>query len=68
MEKIKLGERMKCRKCNSICKESTGLLNTLVSFEDFGGDRGEPGTTQSRVGEPVLVKCMKCSNCGHSFI
>jgi hypothetical protein len=63
-----VGYKIKCCKCNSPCKESSGLLNTLTSSEDFGDDRGKPGTTQSRTGLAKLVKCMKCSNCGHSFI
>ncbi len=59
---------IKCRRCNSECKPSKGLLNQLVSFNDFDNDAGSRGTTQSRVGKAILVDCYKCINCGHSFI
>lgn len=57
-----------CRECGNIGKPSKGLLNGLVSFEDFGSDAGQRGTTQSRVGEAELVDVLKCVNCGHSWV
>lgn len=58
----------KCKKCGGECKKSKALLNSLVSSNDFGNDAGERGTTVSRIGRPKLVECLKCVNCGHSFI
>jgi hypothetical protein len=55
-----------CNKCNS--KPSMALVNTLVSFDDFGNDAGKRGSTQSRVGVAKLVNVQKCVNCGHSWI
>lgn len=57
-----------CKKCNSNCKSSKALLNTIVTFDDFSDDAGKRGSTQSRVGVPEMVDCMKCENCGHSFV
>ena len=57
----------KCKLCNNDCKPSKALLNTLVETTDLG-TYGERGNTQSRVGDAELVDCMKCENCGHSFI
>lgn len=59
----------KCRKCNGNCKPSKAFNNTLVLSWDFDkNDYGRRGTTQSRVGKATLVECMKCEDCGHSFI
>lgn len=57
-----------CRVCGDTSKPSTGLLNGLVSFNDFGNDAGLRGSTQSRVGEAKLVEVNKCPSCGHSWI
>lgn len=57
-----------CKECGCIGKPSKALLNQLVSFDDFGNDAGKPGTTQSRHGEAKEVDCLKCPNCGHSWI
>ena len=57
----------KC-KCGGIGKHSKALLNTLVSFSDFGNDAGKRGTTQSRVGKAKMVDCIKCQTCGHSWV
>jgi rubrerythrin len=46
---------------------STALKNTWVSFDDFGNDAGQPGTTENRIGKAVKVKVWKCPECGHSF-
>ena len=55
-----------CYKCGGLMQDSTALINTLVSFDDFGGDAGTRGTTQSRVGKAVEVTVRKCTVCGHS--
>jgi DNA-directed RNA polymerase subunit M/transcription elongation factor TFIIS len=57
-----------CRECGSQGKESKSLLNTLLSFNDFGNDSGRRGTTQARVGPVKLVDSIKCVSCGHSWI
>ena len=61
-------KRNQCRVCGGEGKPSKAMLNTLVSFNDFGNDAGQRGTTQSRIGEANLVDCIKCSSCGHSWI
>lgn len=57
-----------CKECGCIGKRSKALLNQLVSFDDFGNDAGKRGTTQSRQGKAKQVGCLKCPNCGHSWI
>ena len=57
-----------CKECGCIGKPSKALLNQLVSFDDFGNDADRRGTTQSRHGEAKEVDCLKCPNCGHSWI
>lgn len=57
-----------CRECGGETKDSKVLVNSLVSFNDFGGDAGKRGTTQSRVGTAKLQNCKKCVDCGHSYI
>jgi len=57
-----------CRKCNGIANPSKALDNTWVGSSDFGGDFGERGTTMSKCGKPQMVDCLKCSNCGHSWV
>ena len=59
---------MNCIKCNSECLPSKAYNNILVSSNDFGNDANDRGATQSRIGQAVLVDCMKCTNCGHSFV
>jgi len=46
---------------------SIAFQDSLVESEDFGGDKGEPGTTRSYTGEAILVPCMKCKRCGYSI-
>lgn len=47
-------------------QDGKALKNTLYYSEDFGGDRGERGTTMSRTGEPIMVEVYKCPQCGYS--
>lgn len=57
-----------CNKCGKLAKASKVLINKLIGFDDFGNDAGQRGTTMSRRGKAKLHSCMKCSNCGHSWI
>lgn len=58
--------RNTCFVCGGLMKDSTALDNTIVSFNDFGNDAGQRGSTQSKTGEAVIKKVRKCSSCGHS--
>lgn len=55
-----------CFVCGGLMTDSTAFQNTYVSFDDFGNDAGQRGTTQSRVGPAKQIKVRKCSQCGHS--
>ena len=57
-----------CKKCGGKCHPSKALNNTMVYYDDFGGDAGGRGTTGSRSGKPKMVECLKCEDCGHSFV
>lgn len=61
-------KRNQCNKCGGAGIPSKALNNTLVGFDDFGGDAHKRGTTQSRAGKAQLVDCIKCTSCGHSWI
>ena len=58
----------KCKKCNGTMRVSKGFINTWTSSDDFGGDAGQRGTTQSQNGLAIEVDCLKCDECGHSYI
>ena len=55
-----------CYVCGGIMQDGEALDNTLISYDDFGGDAGNRGTTQSKDGEAKLIKVRKCQSCGHS--
>mgnify|MGYP000916018169 CR=1 FL=1 len=55
-----------CFKCGGLMTDGQAIQNSLVSSEDFGGDAGENGTTQTRTGPPKIIAVRKCSKCGHS--
>lgn len=56
-----------CFVCGGLMKDDAiAYQNTLVSFNDFGNDAGQIGTTQSRCGKAALKVVRKCSSCGHS--
>jgi ribosomal protein L37E len=57
-----------CRRCNGQGKPSKAFNNTLVEFTDLGSKIGDRGNTLSRIGKAQLVDCIKCENCGHSWI
>lgn len=56
-----------CFKCGGIVNDAEALQNTLLTSDDFGNDSGDKGTTQTRVGTAIKIKCRKCIDCGHSF-
>lgn len=56
-----------CFKCGGDIKEGQALENTWVGTDDFGNDAGQPGTTISKIGPPVMKNVCKCKSCGHSF-
>jgi len=55
-----------CYICGGIMKDGVALDNTLISYDDFGGDKGNRGSTQSKEGKAKLFKVRKCESCGHS--
>lgn len=55
-----------CFECGGLMKDGVALDNTLISYDDFGGNAGNIGTTQSKCGEAKLIKVRKCQSCGHS--
>lgn len=55
-----------CFVCGGLMTDSTAFQNTYASFDDFGNDAGQRGTTQSRIGPAKQIKVRKCSQCGHS--
>ena len=65
-ETIKIIIRNTCFVCGGLMKDSVAYQNTIVSFPDFGKDAGSRGTTQSRVGEAIIIDVRKCVDCGHS--
>ena len=58
--------RNTCFVCGGLMKDSTAYQNSLVSYDDFGGDAFQRGTTLSRTGVAKQIKVRKCSECGHS--
>jgi hypothetical protein len=46
--------------------DGKALQNTPNYHEDFGGDKGEPGTTVTMNGPPIMVDVHKCPQCGYS--
>jgi len=66
-EAIRTVIRNTCYKCGGLMQDdATAYQNTRVSFDDFGGDAGQRGTTEVRVGPAVQVQVRKCIECGHS--
>ena len=59
---------MKCRECGGQAKRSKAMLNQLVSGRGTFAKYCARGTTLSRIGKAELVDCMKCADCGHSWI
>lgn len=57
-----------CKKCGSNVKPSKAFNDTLIEHLDLGSKKGDRGNTLSRNGKAKLVDCLKCTNCGHSWI
>ena len=58
-----------CRVCGGDMKPSKVIVPGIYGSEDFGGDFGEIGTTMSEGPATHPPKaCLKCEDCGHSFI
>ena len=55
-----------CFVCGGLMSDGQALDNTWVGSEDFGDDYGQPGTTMSKIGQPIMRVVRKCSSCGHS--
>ena len=50
--------KYQCNVCGSSMKESIAYKNRI--------EQGEEGT-RSRRGKAIIIKVIKCPNCGHSF-
>lgn len=57
----------KCIKCGGTCLKSKAAINKEVTAKDFEGEQHN-GATISLTGGAVLVDCLKCQCCGHSFV
>jgi len=55
-----------CFKCGGVMTSGIALDNTWTSSDDFGGDKGNYGTTASKNGPAIMVKVRKCADCGYS--
>lgn len=66
VEMIKKVIHNTCFVCGGLMKDGESLDNTYLSFDDFGNDAGQRGTTQSKCGHPIIKQVRKCTNCGHS--
>ena len=60
-----------CKRCKGVMKPGTALKNTLTWGSDFGGEdkmaKPPRGVTISASGPPVMVRVVKCVDCGHSI-
>ena len=58
-----------CKVCGSEMRDGVTLVNGARSSEDFAGDLSSDGVTVSEFpSDGSLVPCVKCKECGHSFI
>ena len=53
----------KCFKCGGECEKGKTLTNGVAL-----GTADECGSQTIYSGNPILVDCIKCQQCGHSFI
>lgn len=58
--------RNTCFMCGGLMKDGVAFDNTYISFNDFGNDAGQRGTTMSKIGPAKQIKVRKCTVCGHS--
>lgn len=56
-----------CRKCGGICKASKAFVNPVRGSSEWS-DGDMNGATLQTSGEAVLTDCLKCQDCGHSFV
>lgn len=58
----------KCPRCHGEMKEGQALQNTApYGTPDFPGQKDLSGQTFSFSGDAVLIKCLKCKECGYSI-
>lgn len=56
-----------CKFCRQPMSIGKALVNPIVSFDDFGNDVGQTGTTCSPdLTRADLVDVWKCGECGYS--
>lgn len=58
-------EPILCKRDGYPMSEGIALQNTIVTSSDFGSFGH--GATQSRTGQPLLIRCLKCPKCGRSI-
>lgn len=54
---------LSCKNCGAVCAKGKAILHPVVL-----GEMNEVGTREILSGEPKIVDCIKCQQCGHSFI
>lgn len=71
MPGAKVLTRPNCKRCNTPMVVGQALVQLYSpGLEDFIGDKANGytrGQTMSPNGQTKLVKCWKCSSCGHSI-
>lgn len=60
-----LQNHVKCRKCGGQGKKGQALQNNFSGIPDFPGDSI---VTMSPDGTANLIDCLKCEDCGHSWV
>lgn len=66
MTKEKTTEPPLCRRCGGKCLPSKALFNPLCGTPGFS-DGILPGATLAPAADAVMIDCLKCETCGHSF-
>lgn len=66
MTKEKTTEPPLCRRCGGKCYPSKALFNPLCGTPGFP-DGILPGATLAPAADAVMIDCLKCEACGHSF-
>jgi hypothetical protein len=60
--------KITCNECGGDVKPSKALVNPLCGTRDGTGTTLIAGATLSPSSEAVIKDCLKCQECGHSFI
>jgi hypothetical protein len=55
-----------CRKCKGNCFPSKALINPLCGVSEWS-DGDMIGATLNASSDAVMVDCLKCEHCGHSY-